>query len=226
MLSPEDVTQLSRPFPLEAHEWRKGRNNKDYVYITESGVVARLNEVDPSWALMVVDRAEREYSATKTNSQTGEKYTLTTRELAITVSLVVKDVTRYGVGMAEIAVDAAEADKSAVTDALKRAARLFGVGAYLLNNPPGKAQFPQWLAQLNAPPAANGWTRDEAASFNLGAKRLNVSTDEVLAILGVSKLSEYAPGFSVALEQLQQYAAARPKTATAPVIDLFAGDAD
>jgi hypothetical protein len=161
MLTHEDVVVLSRPFPLEAHEWRKGRNNKDYVYITESGVVARLNEVDPSWMLVVTDRVEREYSATRKNSS-GEAFTVTTRELAITVSLTVKEVTRYGIGMAEVAPDAAEADKSAVTDALKRAARLFGIGGYLLNNPPGKAQFPQWLAKqgmsiVGRPaPASNG----------------------------------------------------------------------
>jgi hypothetical protein len=146
MLTHDDVARLSRPFPLEAHEWRKGRNNKDYVYITESGVVSRLNEVDPSWTLIVTDRVEREYETERKNSK-GEATVLGSHELAVTVSLTVKGVTRYGIGMAEVAPDAAEADKSAVTDALKRAARLFGVGGYLLNDPPGKSTFPQWLSK-------------------------------------------------------------------------------
>jgi hypothetical protein len=168
MLTHEDVARLSRPFPLEAHEWRKGRNNKDYVYITESGVVSRLNEVDPSWTLIVTDRVEREYETERKNSK-GEATVLGSHELAITVSLTVKGVTRYGIGMAEVAPDAAEADKSAVTDALKRAARLFGIGGYLLNDPPGKNAFPQWLTKqsqthsertepVNNAPAGGVWT--------------------------------------------------------------------
>ncbi|MFN8378462.1 MAG: Rad52/Rad22 family DNA repair protein [Anaerolineae bacterium] len=159
MLTTEDVARLSRPFPLEAHEWRRGRNSRDYVYITESGVVGRLNEVDPSWTLTVTDRVEREYSTERKNSQ-GEGFLLTSHELAVTVSLTVKGVTRFGIGMAEVAPDAAEADKSAVTDALKRAARLFGIGGYLLNDPPGKNTFPQWLAKQGM--SYPGWNEPEA----------------------------------------------------------------
>jgi hypothetical protein len=230
-LTHEQVKELGRPFPLEAHEWRKGRNDKDYVYITETAVILRLNEVDPSWTLVITDRAEREYSTTRKNTKTGEMYSLSAHELAITVNLTVCGVTRYGVGMAEIAPDAAEADKSAVTDALKRAARLFGVGGYLLNDPPGKAQFAQWLNSQNGrtatnvqptpePPATNGWTREQANSLGLEAKRLNVTTDELLALLNVSKLSEYAPGFSAARDNLQKYAKARPPMDAAPATEV------
>lgn len=178
MLTHEDVARLSRPFPLEAHEWRKGRNNKDYVYITESGVVSRLNEVDPSWTLIVTDRVEREYETERKNSK-GESTLLGSHELAVTVSLTVKGVTRYGIGMAEVAPDAAEADKSAVTDALKRAARLFGVGGYLLNDPPGKNAFPQWLAKQSQ----NHIERTEPANNNAPAGGVWTSwVDQIRAV--------------------------------------------
>lgn len=205
----QDVRNLAAPFPLEAHEWRKGRNNKEYVYITESGVVSRLNEVDPSWSLVVTERAERQYETTRKNTTTGELYTLAAHELAITVSLTIKGVTRYGIGMAEIAPDAAEADKSAVTDALKRAARLFGVGAYLLNDPPQKNAFAAWLAKLSGAPApANGWTKEQFQQLKFEASRAGVPVDELPGVLGVTRVSEYSPGFDAALELVQARGAA------------------
>lgn len=230
-LTPEDVRKLTAPFPLAEHEWRQGRNNKDYVYITETAVISRLNEVDPSWTFIVTDRTEREYTVNRKNAK-GEAYTLFAHELAITGSLTVKGVTRYGIGMAEVAPDAAEADKSAVTDALKRAARLFGIGAYLLNDPPGKAQFPQWLqrqaaqvdkttGEITQPeppiepppaPAANGWTRAQADSLITEAHNKGVTTEEVLGVLGVKRISEYPGGFGAARSMLAAYAKDKPKT--------------
>jgi hypothetical protein len=62
--------------------------------------------------------------------------------------------------------------------------------------------------------AANGWTREQANSLGLEAKRLNVSTDELLALLNVAKLSEYAPGFSAARDNLQKYARVKPNEPT------------
>lgn len=206
----DHVRALTAPFPLDAHEWRQGRNNKDYVYISESAVVSRLNEVDPSWSLVVTDRTERQYEAQRKNTKTGEIYTLASHELAITVALTIKGVTRYGIGMAEIAPDAAEADKSAVTDALKRAARLFGVGAYLLNDPPQKDRFAVWLAKLTGtpepvrksePPApAHGWTTQQYDDLLLIAEREGVDKRDLPGLLGVARVSEYTPGFDKAAE--------------------------
>jgi hypothetical protein len=66
------------------------------------------------------------------------------------------------------------------------------------------------------PPAPNGWTREQANSLGLEAKRLNVSTDELLSLLNVARLSEYAPGFSAARDNLQKYAKARAESVAAP----------
>jgi hypothetical protein len=75
-------------------------------------------------------------------------------------------------------------------------------------------------AKANERAAANGWTREQANSLGLEAKRLNVSTDELLALLNVAKLSEYAPGFSAARDNLQKYAKARPLMDAAPATEV------
>ena len=61
------------------------------------------------------------------------------------------------------------------------------------------------------PGAASGtWTKSQADSFSLECKRANVSVDEALALLNVSRLSEYAPGFTAARAELRKYLSARP----------------
>ena len=61
------------------------------------------------------------------------------------------------------------------------------------------------------PGAASGtWTKSQADSFSLECKRANVSVDEALALLNVSRLSEYAPGFTAARAELKKYLKARP----------------
>jgi hypothetical protein len=73
-------------------------------------------------------------------------------------------------------------------------------------------------------PAANGWTIEQANSFNLERKRLNVSNEEVLNLLGVKALREYAPGFNAADELLKKYAKSRPEQ-PAPIPDSVFGGA-
>lgn len=60
------------------------------------------------------------------------------------------------------------------------------------------------------PPAANGWTHEQAASLVTEARQLKVTNDELLALLNVERISDYAPGFSAARENLKKYARARP----------------
>ena len=75
-------------------------------------------------------------------------------------------------------------------------------------------------------PAANGWTREQANNLITEAQGKGIDTEELLRALDVSRISEFAGGYHAAQAQLKKYAAARPKTATAPATDLFAGDAD
>jgi hypothetical protein len=207
-LSTEDCKALNALFPLVDHEFTRG-----FVYIQERAICDRLDAVDPSWCFDLKSVQVRD------------------NDVIVVGTLTLRQTVREGVGMAKIVEKGAEAEKSAATDALKRAARLFGVGRYLLSAPEEK-QFAGWLAKLtrgDAPiepprqaeaPAPNGWTRDQASSLGLEAKRLNVSTDELLALLNVAKLSEYAPGFSAARDNLQKYAKARPPMDAAPATEV------
>ena len=68
------------------------------------------------------------------------------------------------------------------------------------------------------------WTKAQADSFNLECKRNRVDVDEALALLNVSRLREYAPGFSEAREALKRYIKARPADATPLPADLFGGN--
>ena len=62
------------------------------------------------------------------------------------------------------------------------------------------------------PPAANGWTKEQANSLSTEARNNGVSNDELLAALNVSRISEYAPGFQAARETLRKLIAAKRQT--------------
>lgn len=131
MLSNNDMKVLKRPFAARHHEFLKGR-----AYITEMAITERIEQVDPSWSLEQIALYNREGAG---------------MQIICTMRLTIKGVSRDGVGMSSVVVtkpkedklkegktevsEANEAEKSAATDAMKRAARLFGIGRYLLNLP-------------------------------------------------------------------------------------------
>ena len=237
-LSSDDCKALNALFPQSDHEFTRG-----FVYIQERAICDRLDAVDPSWCFDIKSVQVRD------------------SDVVVVATLSLLGCVREGVGMAKIVEKGAEAEKSAATDALKRAARLFGVGRYLLSAPEER-QFAGWLAKLakgdnladapvepprktapKAEPAshnpggaeadaaavalmkgANGWTRQEADSLVTEANTLHVTTDELLGLLGVERISQYAPGFSEAREALKRYIKARPADATPLPADLFGGN--
>ncbi len=61
------------------------------------------------------------------------------------------------------------------------------------------------------PPASvNGWTRDQASSLVTEARNNGVDDAELLRLLNVERVSDYAPGFSAARAELRKYLKARP----------------
>lgn len=124
-LTPSDINLLSKPFRRVEHEFTRG-----YVYITEGAITARLDEVDPNWSFEIQQLSVRD------------------KQGVCAARLIVNGVTRENVGMQAVEflkdkatnqptdTEAGEAEKGAVTDALKRCARLFGIGRYLLYDPP------------------------------------------------------------------------------------------
>lgn len=123
-LTQDDITKLRRPFAPEDHEFFNG-----YAYVAELAVCMRLEEVDPSYEFRLSSNPEpRTFVAEFV--QVWQKATMT-----------IKGVTRENTGMAKVEStkkgdrEAGEPEKSSATDSLRRCARLFGVGQYLLNCP-------------------------------------------------------------------------------------------
>lgn len=139
MLTQQDLAILKKPFAPHQMEWREEERTKKngekfqlvLAYIAEEAICNRLEVVDPSWQFSDIQIAERG----------GQVYAI--------ASMTVKGVTRSNVGMEEIK-HLAEAEKSAATDSLKRCARLFGIGRYLLNLPKwanNRDGYAKWYAQ-------------------------------------------------------------------------------
>jgi hypothetical protein len=135
MITPEQSAALKDYFPVKAHEFLNGN-----TYIAEEAITNRLDEVDPSWSWELTS-----------------EYTRDSQCIAVG-RMTVCGVSRDGVGMQPTKItkkdgtiiDGTEPEKSAATDALKRAARLFGIGRYILEM--GKAvsdyrSLEQWLYQ-------------------------------------------------------------------------------
>lgn len=139
IMTPFDVADLSRPFHLSEHEFLSARGSV-FTYVAEYAVTMRLDEVDPCWQLRPVSTYQRG------------------NQVVCILEMTIKGVTRVGTGESEILMskdgtrEANEAEKSAATDALRRCARLFGVGRYLLNTPKSvtnEQTLAKWLQSLN-----------------------------------------------------------------------------
>jgi hypothetical protein len=145
MITPEQNARLKEYFPVKAHEFLNGA-----TYLSEEAITDRLDEVDPSWEF----------------HRLGE-FAYREGFVIATFRMTVCGVSRDGVGMWDLKmkkkdgtiIDAVDPEKSVSTDALKRAARLFGIGRYILEM--GKAvtdyrSLEQWLAQKRRIDASTG----------------------------------------------------------------------
>lgn len=152
-LTHEDLNKLKAWFPVNDHEFDYSKN----CYITEYAITNRLEEVDPAWSLTA--------PVITTRTEHGEKgLTIVT----VVLQMTVKGVTRTGLGRSDIELrkdgsrEADQAEKSAATDALKRCARLFGVGRYLLTLDKGVKDYPSLQKWFNDnKPKEKTWLDDE-----------------------------------------------------------------
>lgn len=143
-LTKQDLELLSKPFPAKVHKFLGG-----LPYLHEEPVGMRLDMVDPSWSWEII-KIERRANAGEGGKDVGT--------VVAHGRLTVGGVSRDGIGMATIQQtnpiekekwengtkkktgewytnEANEAEKSAATDAFKRAFRMFGGGRYLLTIP-------------------------------------------------------------------------------------------
>ncbi len=125
MLETSDVLILTKAFARGDHEFVRG-----FVYLSEDAITTRIEEVDPSWSFSVNRIEHLEGNA------------------VCHATLIIKGVARDGIGMQQVLEKAGEPSKGAATDALKRCARLFGIGRYLLNAPKEGGAFDKWLSDL------------------------------------------------------------------------------
>lgn len=154
-----DMAKLAYPFQPHEHEFIQG-----FVYIREEAIANRLDKIDPNW----------KFEPWGVFSENGA--------ISVMMLLTIKGVTRANMGTGIIQTDRADTDKNGnktgtftllplytiadntgnngykggTTDSLKRCARLFGVGRYLLSAPKKGDLFNTWLAQKLAE-AAKRW---------------------------------------------------------------------
>ena len=135
-LTQDDVQELQAPFATELHDFVTGN-----VYVKEQAVQQRLWTIDPGWSMsepQIIWRSEK--------------------HAVVSASMTIKGATRWAVGehlsMGK-GEDGKNTAKSAATDWLKRAARMFGVGLYLTETPKqvkDHRSLGQWLGQLTDSP--------------------------------------------------------------------------
>jgi hypothetical protein len=138
-LTHADYQILSRPFEPSEHEFREGSGKAMLCYITEEAITPRIIEVDPAFELtepmVIQDKPDN---------------------ISIKIGITIKGITRWGIGTSELKTFTGEPTKSAVTDAFKRAARMFGIGLYLQGLKSAKwvkdeETLAGWLRGLNPP---------------------------------------------------------------------------
>ena len=253
-LTTDDVRALNRVFDYDDYEFTRG-----FAYLTEQAICRRFDEVDPAWCFVIIDAMRDATSASvvgRLTIKSVERDGVGTQSIEYQKDFKTKEVKLDEAGNPR---EAGEVRKGAATDALKRAARLFGVGRHILDAPKlnmassdynetrldraSEQAFRAYLARCggNTPPASpaqptpasaapsgpvvNGWTSEQANSFNLERRRLNVTDAEVAAFLHVDKLSQYEPGFSAAMDELRKFDKARPANPAPLPPDLFADNA-
>lgn len=128
-MKPEHIKELRRPFHHLSVKWlpvgglfsNNGVQNQIVLpYIDASVVIERLNSVDPAWV------ETTRFISGKESDPLG----VSTMAVA-QCELTIHGVTRSGIGQLTRAVMDDKYAKTSESDALKRAALKFGVGAYL-----------------------------------------------------------------------------------------------
>ena len=171
-LTSEDITILRRPFAVEDHEFHP---YSKFTYVKERAISERLEEVDPAFDFRLIGQP------TYRVGDGGKQFVI------VLASLTLKGCTRESIGMEELyTVSAAtdkkaekisdkEAEKGAATDALKRGARLFGVGRYLTDlskddNVSDYKSLARWMAAQGLLPAQANQTNNQPTDHPLSSQ--------------------------------------------------------
>lgn len=174
MLTATHLATLQRKFKADEHEFLRG-----FCYITEAAITERMDEVDPAWTFAILDKYTRDNQA------------------VVVARLTILNASRDGVGMqpltitvkGEVKENPSEPEKGAATDALKRAARLFGVGRYLLTLPDSIKDVTALAAWLNT--STSRWSKADCDAFILDWRKQGLSDHELLTALNITRWGEW-----------------------------------
>ena len=186
--------QLEQPFPETAVRFRPGSRGEQLAYVPAALYVARMNQVfASSWDFKVVHHQILE------------------TEIMVIVQISAAGVTKQDVGGAAIqrsresgeVIGLADAIKSAVSDGLKRTARLFGIGLGLYGGDTEEKSTQKksgngYSKGNGTPPPANG-----SANGN-GAGRLTSRQHGAILSIGQSQSLTPADLDDMALERFNR----------------------
>lgn len=192
-MAEQEILQLLRkPFPKDKHL----SNYDGFIYVDETAVSERLDEVDPGWGFQIISISSRD------------------RKVVVHARMTILGVSRDGVGMTtveyvkekddkgkvigETDIEISEPEKASATDALRRCARLFGIGRYLLGAPKAKgakqwesagawSAFNKWYDQQFLVNQTFEWGPSAVELLLAEAKKQGWSKDSVKLALGLRK---------------------------------------
>jgi len=174
-----DLAELTKPFPKEAIKQRQGGGGRSFDYVPGHTVIHRLNAAtENQWSFRVIDITTR----TITTQRDGRTFESTL--MTATVELDIHGLgARQHMGV-QMVNDSGGEDlvKGAITDALKKAATLFGVGLELYGPDVESGELPVQRPQ-HAP----------QASVRPDTRRYPQAADAALADAQTSAQSVIAP---------------------------------
>lgn len=152
-----DLDILTRPFPASAIKQRAGGGGRMLDYVEGHTVIHRLNEATGNTWEMQVKAISRQ--------DLGQGRALMTAHVALTLPGL---GTREHIGIQEVSANAGDLVKGAVTDALKKAATLFGVGLELYgpDYEAGEAEAPPAPRQMRPAPQPQARAYPAASATN------------------------------------------------------------
>ncbi len=223
-LSPAVTEQLNNPLDPALVSQRKGRANRDYVYVEGRTAIDQANRIFGfgGWGYELVGEVTQ-WQNEHTDPQTGEVKRV--RSYAATVKVTVPGAPpRTDVGFHTVAEESGEghetAYKAAVTDGLKRALRSFGAqfgnalygdgGADAVASVPEQALVPSLRKALVGLGASQGLGEQQVR------EAVRSRTGKDFEELPASELARMVEGAAVKLQQSRTVEAAPQQATPAP----------
>jgi hypothetical protein len=162
---------LTRPFPPEQLRTRRGQNGKQFSYVEAHAVVTRLNEAtDYEWGFEVV------------------KHEILADEVIVLGRLVIDGIAKMAFGGSSVTRDSSGKEmsigddlKAATSDAIKKAASLFGCGLEMYGAAPAASPRPR-ANEAPLPRTEDRLTSRQLAALQEASRRRGWSAVQLAAM--------------------------------------------